>query len=330
MISRRLMTAAAGFALLASACGGDGSSGPGPSEQVARTAQSGNAQTGTAGQPLAQALQVLVTRDGTPEAGITVQWRTTGVGAILNPASSTTADDGTASTRWTLGQAAGLQTAQAIVPGAGGSPAGFTATAQPGPPIALVKSSGDAQTARTGSILPQLIVARVTDQFGNPVSGASVQWTVTGGGGSVNPATTASNQQGLAATAWMLGGTAGPNTLQASAAGLAGSPLTFAATGSVTPPPPTAVTIQVNNNSFSPQVATIAAGGTVTWNWNGQSHNVTSVLAPSFASSATRNAPFSYGPVTFNTPGTYQYICTIHGGLAGQQTTGMRGTIVVQ
>ena len=91
------------------------------------------------------------------------------------------------------------------------------------------------------------------------------------------------------------------------------------------PPPAGAVTVQVQNNVFSPAVASIIAGGTVTWNWVGNGHNVTSTGDPSFGpNTATVNAPFTHGPLTFNTSGTYRYVCTIH------QDTGMTGSIVVQ
>ena len=83
--------------------------------------------------------------------------------------------------------------------------------------------------------------------------------------------------------------------------------------------------MQVQNNAFSPAVASVTVGGTVTWNWTGNGHNVTSTGSPSFApSSATANSPFTHGPLTFNTPGTYQYVCTVH------QSSGMTGSIVVQ
>ncbi len=91
------------------------------------------------------------------------------------------------------------------------------------------------------------------------------------------------------------------------------------------PPPSGAVTVQVQNNVFSPSVASIAVGGTVTWSWTGNGHNVTSTGSPSFApNSATASSPFTHGPLTFNTAGTYQYVCTIH------QGTGMTGSVVVQ
>jgi plastocyanin len=97
------------------------------------------------------------------------------------------------------------------------------------------------------------------------------------------------------------------------------------------PPPPAPGTVAVRNDEFVPATITVTVGGTVTWIWEGQDHNVTSVLAPAFGpNSQTRNAPFTHGPLTFNTPGTYRYICTIHGAVSGGQTTGMRGVVVVQ
>lgn len=101
------------------------------------------------------------------------------------------------------------------------------------------------------------------------------------------------------------------------------------------PPPPgppvAAATVEVRNNVFAPETVSLMAGGTVTWNWVGQDHTVTSVLSPSFGpNTAIENAPFTHGPITFPTPGSYRYICTVHGNVANGQTTGMRGVIVVQ
>jgi plastocyanin len=96
------------------------------------------------------------------------------------------------------------------------------------------------------------------------------------------------------------------------------------------PPPVDAGSVEVRNNFFSPETITVRAGGTVTWTWIGQNHNVTSVLSPTFGpNSITANAPFTHGPITFSTPGTYQYICTIHGSISGGQPVGMHGVIVV-
>jgi plastocyanin len=76
-----------------------------------------------------------------------------------------------------------------------------------------------------------------------------------------------------------------------------------------------------------PETVVLEVGGRVTWNWVGQGHSVTSVLTPSFAPNApVQSAPATHGPITFNTPGTYRYHCTVH----GTATSGMRGTIIVQ
>jgi invasin-like protein len=75
----------------------------------------------------------------------------------------------------------------------------------------------------------------VRDQFNNPVANVNVTFTVTGGGGTIvpaSPATIATNASGIAVlTSWTLGTTAGTNTLSAASAGLTGSPVTFTATG---------------------------------------------------------------------------------------------------
>src|SRR5439155_112805 len=66
---------------------------------------------------------------------------------------------------------------------------------------------------------------RVADQFNNPIAGVTVTWTP--GSGSVDPTTSTSNANGIAATTWTLGTRAGTQTVQATAAG---SPVNFSAT----------------------------------------------------------------------------------------------------
>lgn len=80
--------------------------------------------------------------------------------------------------------------------------------------------------------------------------------------------------------------------------------------------------VSAHDGSQNPAVTTIAAGATVTWTWSGSlQHSVLSTGATSFASSATMNRG-SYA-LQFNTPGTYHYICGVHG-------ASMSGTVVVQ
>lgn len=95
------------------------------------------------------------------------------------------------------------------------------------------------------------------------------------------------------------------------------------------PPPSPAVTVKVQNSQFSPAEARVTVGGTVTWEWEGSNHSVTSVLTPTFQGAPVSNAGFTLGPLTFSTAGTYRYICTVHGSVSNGQTSGMAGSVVV-
>jgi plastocyanin len=91
-------------------------------------------------------------------------------------------------------------------------------------------------------------------------------------------------------------------------------------------------TISVDNPyTFTPSTVRVVKGGTVTWTWTGTGHNVTSVLSPSFSpGSGTHDAPWTYGPVTFDNAGSYRFICSVHGAVSGSNVSGMNGTVTVQ
>ncbi len=96
----------------------------------------------------------------------------------------------------------------------------------------FTKYAGDQQVTQAGSAVDIAPAVRITDIFGNPISGVSVSFAVTLGGGSIEPTTTVpTNADGVASlTSWILGTTAGQNTLTASTTGF--SILTFNALGS--------------------------------------------------------------------------------------------------
>ncbi|HUG27488.1 MAG TPA: plastocyanin/azurin family copper-binding protein [Gemmatimonadales bacterium] len=87
----------------------------------------------------------------------------------------------------------------------------------------------------------------------------------------------------------------------------------------------------MTNDQFTPQVLNVSSGTQVNFVWGTGSvnHNVTPVPPAPIPSSGnlptTRNAPFSF-QVTFPTPGTFNYFCSIHGAAGA----GMHGSIVVQ
>jgi plastocyanin len=192
---------------------------------------------------------------------------------------------------------------------------GGTTEPEPNPVMAAV--SGDGQTADVGMELADPLVVRIT-QDGAALSGRTVTWSVTAGGGSVDPTSSTTDASGNASTMWTLGPSAGANTVQASSSGVTGSPVTFQATGEDSAPPPTTASVSVVDYSFNPSSTTIAAGGEVTWTWGGTvGHNVTFSTGPNSATQTS--GTFSR---TFPTAGSYPYQCTIH--------SGMDGTIIVQ
>jgi adhesin/invasin len=88
-----------------------------------------------------------------------------------------------------------------------------------GQPAEVTMVRGDAQTGTILASLPESLVVRVTDRFGNPLSDIQVTWTPDGGG-SVNPATSLTGANGQASTDRILGSEPGTYHTIATAAGL--------------------------------------------------------------------------------------------------------------
>ena len=137
-----------------------------------------------------------------------------------------------------------------------------------------------------GTNTAQVPSVRVTDQFGSPVAGVNVVWSLPQGGqlitaGSTSSSTSltvATDAAGVSAlTAWQIGNSITPYTVQASVSGLSGSPVNFT-TNSVAGPVAglfagttlTGITVGATIPSFSVRLADVAghpvaqAGVTVT------------------------------------------------------------------
>src|SRR5688572_6014391 len=90
----------------------------------------------------------------------------------------------------------------------------------PGPedrePARVEVASGSGQQGTAGQTLAQPVRVRVVDDRGRPVPGQSVNFVVTGGGGTVSVGTVTTDDDGYAATQWTLGTVAGAaQTLEA-------------------------------------------------------------------------------------------------------------------
>jgi hypothetical protein len=101
-------------------------------------------------------------------------------------------------------------------------------------PAAVEVVAGDAQAPAAGAAAAVPPVVRVIDEDSLPVAGVTVTFTVVEGGGAVQRASARTDAQGEASPGtWTLGPTPGPNRLQASLNGGAGT--TFTAFGCSSP-----------------------------------------------------------------------------------------------
>jgi plastocyanin len=295
-------------------CGGDEL----PTEQREPTpilpelrAASGGGQTATIGTQLPLPLQASVVRDGVPQAGISVSWAT--IRGVISPVQSTTDTAGIASATWTLDTLAGADTAVALVAGARGTPAEFTATALPGPLAAIRKQLGDQQVVEkcSGSFL--VLVAMVTDQYGNPRSGEVVRWTIVRGSVEIDPADSATSVGGWSSARLVPTGWFGTAVVRAA---VASTSLSVDFTVTVAPPAVGSVVLNPNLHGFvscangtKPAVDTVSVGQTVTWTLRPhdlEDHSVTSIGTPTFDGGGDFHFSRTVS-ATFTSAGTYRY-----------------------
>ncbi len=253
-----------------------------------------NAQSATAGTAVASPPSVKIADQfANPVSGVTVTFALGAGGSrngTITGATPTTNASGVATlTTWTLGSAAGPDTVTATVAGLTGSPAVFVDTSKTGSASLISAAGGNGQTDSVGGTLPRLDSVKVTDAALNPVSGVTVTWSVTKGGGSITPSSI-TNANGIATAQWILGDTAGAQTATATSGGLSGSPVTFSATATAGAPTsltknggdgqtvaagtavPTALSVLVKdqfNNPVSGATVTFAAVGASNGNVTG-------------------------------------------------------------
>jgi plastocyanin len=238
--------------------------------------------------------------------------------------------------RWTRDGSVMAALLIAVAAGCGGD--GDGGNGPPQDPLVIQRTataSGDGQTGNVSEALGsglRILITRASE----PQSGVDVAWA-TADGGSLNPASSATDADGIATTAWTLGPDAGTQTATATVSGADGSPVSFTATAEddtppPPPPPPPSATIEVlgptGGNRFEPADVTIQAGQSVLWSWPSGSvdHNVVPDDVEPTSSGGLADGPEEY-TFTFDTPGTYNFHCANHGGTGG---AGMSGTVTVQ
>jgi hypothetical protein len=150
-------------------------------------------------------------------AGVSVNFSSNGGGTFsANPV--TTDSNGLASVDYTTGTKGGNLQILATV--SGFPSATFYEYVIAGPPTAVTKVSGDAQSAAPSTLLTKPLVVKVTDRYGNVVPGTSVSFAdgAVGGSFSANPVVTGST--GTASVNYTTPAKAGTVTIKATVSGV--------------------------------------------------------------------------------------------------------------
>jgi hypothetical protein len=192
---------------------------PGPAHTF--LAWSGNNQSAPVTTPLPAPLVARV-EDGYGNGlpGVTVTYSDTGAGGTFSTNPVTSDSRGLASVKYTTSTTAGALHGKVTATAAGLHGVLFFETVTPGPASNIATVSGNGQSAPPNTQLAQPLVVKVTDQYGNAVSGISVTFNDGGAGGtfSANPSSTSSNAE--ASVNYTTSANAGSVTIQATATGV--------------------------------------------------------------------------------------------------------------
>ena len=91
---------------------------------------------------------------------------------------------------------------------------------------------------------------------------------------------------------------------------------------------PSANVVTTPGTTFSPSTITVAQGSTVTWQFTGNTHNVTFGTAKPTGGDIPNTAAGGTASRTFPNAGTYAYDCTLHSGMSGSVIVQGSGPLV--
>jgi len=187
---------------------------------VSMSIDGGNGQTGQVGLQLPALLAVkVVAGDGLGVPGVRVRFRPLAGGAQVRDTFALTDPNGVARTAAILGPIAGLQAFEVTAPAL--EPLVFVLTAVAGPAAQILAQSGSGQVGTVGTVLPDPLVAFVTDGFGNPKGGIPLTWSVPTGNGSLEEVDTQTGLGGTAFASYRLGTSPGTNVVRVTVQGSA-------------------------------------------------------------------------------------------------------------
>ncbi len=190
----------------------------------------GNGTTHTVGGTV-YPLAVLITDDqNKPVANVPITFESLSQGlTIPEPQPVRSNGNGQALVHAQLGTGTGQYLVRASHPQLQGSPVVFELYAVAGTPVDLLKLSGDNQSGLGNEVLSELMVVKLVDQYGNGVSGESIQFEIASGQGEmITEKNVKTDSAGQASVALKLG-IAGPQVLRATAQALPADPVEFTA-----------------------------------------------------------------------------------------------------
>ena len=183
---------------------------------------SGDNQTGLTGETLANPFVVEVRdENGNPLEGVIVTFAVGAGGGSLSDTNVDTDTNGLAQSILTLGSDPGTNTVDVSVEGIVKTEI-FNAEGTLPPPIPTTLSivSDDNQTGLTGETLADPFVVDVHDQYGDPIEGVMVTFTLLTGDGALSTETPTTDANGQAETTLTLGNEPGEYTLEVSVEGI--------------------------------------------------------------------------------------------------------------
>ncbi len=198
---------------------------------------SGDQQTGTVAEVLAERLVVTVTDEpGNSVEGFVVTFAITETpdaaeGHELDATAVATGPDGRASASLTLGTRSGVYVVTVTAGDVAGSPLEFSALAVAAEPVVLAAVSSLSPTGPVGGAADPAPVVEVLDAFDNPVPGETVTFTTALGSGEVSETDVVTGSDGRATVEWTLGIIPGEQQLTVTSGVL--EPVTFTATARI-------------------------------------------------------------------------------------------------
>ncbi len=236
---------------------------------------------------------------------VDVVWEVTGGGGTLSETETQTDGFGETFVYLTAGSTAGENTVTATVDTLNGSPATFTVTAIA--PASISVESGDDQTGRTGQKVAEPLVVKVLGTDNQPLPGATILWDASqGGGGTMFPAGTPTDANGLAASELTFGNFATPYTITATIQ----TDLSLSTSFSARATQPETVEVLMQNNAFvapgGGRNVTVLLGDVIRWrNLDSVNHTATSNVEPE------NGQPFDSGQISPG--GTFEFRPNVRG-----------------